>query len=114
MVIVVLTSLSVESVLDKCLEIESGCGRERNMKAGSDFPRNRTLDCDVIFYGDGEMASDRLNVPHPAWQDRSFVVMPLEDVIEHLTPRQERLVKKATKSSKLLPKSCRPIGKMLD
>lgn len=114
MLIVVRTSLSPESVLDKCLEIESGCGRERNIEADGDFPRNRTLDSDVIFYGDAEISSERLIVPHPGWQDRSFVVMPLEDVIEHLTQHQKRLVKNATKSSKLLPKSCRPIGKMLD
>jgi len=114
MVIVLKTSFSPESLLDKCREIEAGCGRERLHERKSDYPRNRTLDCDVIFYGDAEIKTERLAVPHPGWQNRTFVVMPLNDVIEHLTPHQKGLVKNATKSPNLAPTSCCPIGNMLD
>jgi 2-amino-4-hydroxy-6-hydroxymethyldihydropteridine diphosphokinase len=114
MVIVIGTSLPPESILNKCHEIESGCGRDRQLEANSEFPRNRTLDCDVIFYGDAEIETERLVVPHPRWQDRTFVVMPLNDVIEHLTAHQKGLVKNATKSPNSAPTPCRPIGNMLD
>ena len=40
----------------------------------------RTLDLDLLFYGDAQVLSPRLTVPHPRWRERAFVLFPLADV----------------------------------
>jgi 2-amino-4-hydroxy-6-hydroxymethyldihydropteridine diphosphokinase len=35
---------------------------------------------DLLFYGDAQMHSPRLMLPHPRWRDRAFVLYPLADV----------------------------------
>ncbi|WP_366522670.1 2-amino-4-hydroxy-6-hydroxymethyldihydropteridine diphosphokinase [uncultured Limnohabitans sp.] len=40
----------------------------------------RTLDLDVLFYGQAHISSAELIVPHPRWRERAFVLYPLADV----------------------------------
>ena len=69
------TALSARDLLTRLLEVERTLGRVRTVQ---DAPR--TLDLDVLFYGDARMDSPRLQLPHPRWASRAFVLHPLRDV----------------------------------
>ena len=42
----------------------------------------RTLDLDILLYGDSQIDSARLTVPHPAMRQRNFVLYPLAEIAE--------------------------------
>jgi len=66
------TSLAAEDLLAHLQELEHGAGRERP------FPNApRTLDLDLLLFGDRRIATDRLQVPHPRMTGRAFVLIPL-------------------------------------
>ena len=69
----VLTRLSPEELLAEMQSIELAQGRRR------DGPRwgPRTLDLDLLLYGDRCLQSASLTVPHPGLADRPFVLLPL-------------------------------------
>lgn len=68
-----LPKISPIQALDRLLSIESKYGRTRIIDKGP-----RTLDIDLIFWGlENINISPKLVVPHPSWQNRSFVVRPL-------------------------------------
>ena len=90
-VIILDTELSPMELLELCHEIEVSEGRDRNLEKRLNS-RNRTLDCDVIFYGDIKINDEGLEIPHPKWHSRPFVVLPLIDVKEALTGHQKRLL----------------------
>lgn len=69
------TTLEPQALLDEMLRIERERGRER-----PSFRASRTLDLDLIFYGDQVITTPDLTVPHPRWRDRDFVVRPLGEV----------------------------------
>lgn len=69
------TELSPEALLDKLQEIEKAHGRERPF-AGAP----RTLDLDLLLYGDAALATPRLSVPHPRMHERAFVLRPLAEI----------------------------------
>ncbi|OWV75030.1 2-amino-4-hydroxy-6-hydroxymethyldihydropteridine pyrophosphokinase [Rhizobium sp. R339] len=69
------TSLPPEALLDLCLSIEREMKRERIERWGP-----RTLDIDVLTYGDVVQEAPRLELPHPRMTDRGFVLMPLADI----------------------------------
>lgn len=69
------TSLAPLEVLETCLAIERDHGRERSLRWGP-----RTLDMDVLYYDDVEMAEGRLILPHPRMLLRSFVLAPLAEI----------------------------------
>tara|TARA_R110002110_G_scaffold362241_1_gene571978 strand:+ start:36338 stop:36874 length:537 start_codon:yes stop_codon:yes gene_type:complete len=69
------TDLSREALLDALQDIENRQGREREVRWGP-----RTLDLDILLFGDAVIATPRLTVPHPAMQQRNFVLQPLMDV----------------------------------
>jgi len=69
------TGLTAPALLDALQAIETAAGRERP------YPNApRTLDLDVLFYGDARIDSPRLTVPHPRLRTRAFVLHPLADV----------------------------------
>ncbi len=74
----VLTTLEAPVVLERCLDIERALGRKRD--AGSRWQR-RTIDLDILFYGDHRVATAGLTVPHPRLADRLFVLVPLRDLL---------------------------------
>src|SRR5687768_8676162 len=61
------TSLSAGELLQQLLAIEAACGRERPY-AGAP----RTLDLDLILYGEDVIDEPGLRVPHPRFRDRAF------------------------------------------
>ena len=69
------TSLSAREVLTTLLDIEKRFGRERPFPGAP-----RTLDLDVILYGDDIIDSPDLVVPHPRFRERRFVLEPLAEV----------------------------------
>ncbi|HUR91576.1 MAG TPA: 2-amino-4-hydroxy-6-hydroxymethyldihydropteridine diphosphokinase [Gemmatimonadaceae bacterium] len=61
------TALEPMMLLDELLRIEQDNGRERRERWSS-----RTLDLDIVSYGDVTMSSPRLTLPHPGLRDRDF------------------------------------------
>lgn len=69
------TSLPPETLLDHLQAIELAQGRERGRHWGP-----RTLDLDLLLYGDRVIETPRLTVPHPGLKVRDFVLRPLLDL----------------------------------
>jgi len=76
------TGLAAPELLAALQALEAAAGRERPY-----LNAPRTLDLDLIFYGQACVDSPALTVPHPRWQERAFVLLPLADVApERVTP----------------------------
>jgi 2-amino-4-hydroxy-6-hydroxymethyldihydropteridine diphosphokinase len=73
------TSLDAHSLLDELQAVEQRHGRERADRWGP-----RTLDLDLLLYGDALIDSPRLQVPHPQMHRRAFVLVPLHDLAPDL------------------------------
>jgi len=69
------TRLTAPDLLDALQAIENQAGRLRPY-----LNAPRSLDLDLLFYGDACMHSPRLTLPHPRWRERAFVLLPLADV----------------------------------
>jgi len=74
------TTLPPLTLLDHLQEIEQAHGRERLKHWGP-----RTLDLDLLIYGDQTLNEPRLTVPHPELPNRDFVLQPLLDLNPALT-----------------------------
>jgi len=72
------TTLSATDVLDALLAIETQRGRDRSPGAERWGPR--TLDLDLLLWGDAAIAMERLTVPHPRLAERGFALVPLCDL----------------------------------
>lgn len=66
------TTLSAESLLSELQKIELSFGRQRPFRNAP-----RTLDLDLLLYGELNISTDSLVVPHPRMTTRAFVVLPL-------------------------------------
>ena len=71
------TTLSARELLDVLLEVERRFGRVRD---GVPAQGPRTLDLDLLLFGDAEIDEPGLRVPHPRLHERRFVLEPLADV----------------------------------
>ena len=69
------TELSAREVLDRLLAIENEAGRRRPSPLAP-----RTLDLDLILFGDKQIEEPGLTVPHPRFRERLFVLEPLAEV----------------------------------
>ena len=69
------TDLPPLALLDALQNLEKTAGRERPY-----LNAPRTLDLDIILYGDIALDSPRLTLPHPRWQKRAFVLVPLAEI----------------------------------
>ena len=72
---IVETDLSPHALLAVLMEVEQQFGRERIVRWGA-----RTLDLDLILYGDRVIDTFDLIVPHPRMHERAFVLMPLAEI----------------------------------
>lgn len=79
-VLVVESPYTAEDWLPKIKHVEDVLKRERT----EDRNAPRTIDVDILFSGDEVVDSDLLQVPHPRWAERRFVVQPLSDVCPYL------------------------------
>lgn len=73
------TALSPHALLDVLQAIEKEFGRERRLPHAP-----RTLDLDILFYGEVILNDRRLTIPHPRWKERRFVLQPLADLVPDL------------------------------
>lgn len=69
------TRLPAPDLLRELWRIEAAHGRERPFQNAP-----RTLDLDLLLYGDARIHSPRLTVPHPRMNQRAFVLLPLAEV----------------------------------
>ncbi len=70
------TSLSPSELLAKLVAIENAQGRVRGEKWGP-----RSLDLDILLYGNKTLKTPELTIPHPGLYERNFVLYPLADVV---------------------------------
>ncbi len=71
------TDLSAEALLDELQKIENN---NQRLRQGVSRWSARTLDLDLLFYGDQYIETKRLTVPHPRICERAFVLLPLSDL----------------------------------
>ena len=72
------TTLDPEILLDRLHTIEAEASRVRTLRWGE-----RTLDLDLLLYGDRVIENPRLTVPHPRMVVRRFVLAPLFEIVPH-------------------------------
>lgn len=73
------TSLTPEELLSACQRVEQALGRERSVHHGP-----RTLDLDILIYGDVLRDGPELCLPHPRMHERRFVLVPLCELAPRL------------------------------
>lgn len=73
--VAVATTLTPHALLDVCLAVEAELGRVRLTDKGP-----RTIDIDVVLFGDRVIDDARLTVPHPGLLERRFVLDPLLEI----------------------------------
>jgi 2-amino-4-hydroxy-6-hydroxymethyldihydropteridine diphosphokinase len=73
-VVIAETSMPAQAVLERCLSLEDAFGRARDERWGP-----RTLDLDLIVYGDEVSNGPGLTLPHPRAHERAFVLAPWHD-----------------------------------
>ncbi|MBC5767405.1 2-amino-4-hydroxy-6-hydroxymethyldihydropteridine diphosphokinase [Ramlibacter albus] len=78
------TSLSAHDLLAALQRIELAAGRERPYRNAP-----RTLDLDVLLYGNERIDSPTLTVPHPRMFERAFVLVPLAEIAPRLVAPEQ-------------------------
>ena len=73
------TTYAPQELLAECLRIEADLGRVRRERWGP-----RTIDIDLLLYGDLRIDDESLMVPHPRIRERSFVLTPLAEIASGL------------------------------
>jgi len=77
------TALDALALLAACLATEQQAGRERQQRWAA-----RTLDVDILLYGDAIIQTPTLTVPHPALPGRRFALTPLAEIAPNLVHPQ--------------------------
>ena len=78
------TSLPPHELLAALQSIEASAGRERPYRNAP-----RTLDLDILLYGDQVIDTPTLTVPHPRLHERAFALCPLAELAPELVPAQQ-------------------------
>lgn len=71
------SDLKPEHVLSFCLRIEQSLGRKRGLEGEY---QDRTIDIDILYFGNEVVATDKLSIPHPRMHQRRFCLLPLFEV----------------------------------
>ncbi|HLP08762.1 MAG TPA: 2-amino-4-hydroxy-6-hydroxymethyldihydropteridine diphosphokinase [Opitutaceae bacterium] len=95
MVVAVETELGADPLLERCLAVEAEHGRVRRERWGP-----RTLDLDLLCYGEIARATERLTLPHPRMAERAFVLVPLAEVAPALKIGDVTVAELATRSNR--------------
>ncbi|MCG8315007.1 MAG: 2-amino-4-hydroxy-6-hydroxymethyldihydropteridine diphosphokinase [Pseudomonadales bacterium] len=70
------TQLDAETLLDQLQAIEQTHHRTRGPVRWT----ARTLDLDILLFGNAKIETERLSIPHPRMSERNFVLLPLQDL----------------------------------
>ena len=103
-VALVQTQLSPLDLLHALQALEMKSGRERPFRNAP-----RTLDLDLIFYGDLALTNPELTLPHPRWHERAFVLLPLAEIWPErvtnaqLSAVQHQAIRRITQTVSALP-----------
>lgn len=90
------TRLRPIELLEACHGLEERAGRVRDRSGAP-----RTLDIDILFYGQRVMRTTVLEVPHPRWKERGFVLRPLLELAPHWRdPESGRTVEDVCRTAK--------------
>jgi 2-amino-4-hydroxy-6-hydroxymethyldihydropteridine diphosphokinase len=89
------TELGPRELLDGLLAIEKEFGRDR---AAGVVNGPRTLDLDILLYGDLEISEPGLEIPHPRFSERAFVLVPLCEIAAEI----------------VVPGCGKPVGQLMD
>jgi 2-amino-4-hydroxy-6-hydroxymethyldihydropteridine diphosphokinase len=81
------THVEPEALLDSCKRIEREAGRTPGERWGP-----RVLDVDILLYGNQQISTERLTVPHERIWERQFVLQPLSDLRPDLTGPDGRTI----------------------
>jgi 2-amino-4-hydroxy-6-hydroxymethyldihydropteridine diphosphokinase len=73
------TELLPAQLLHRMQKVERDMGRTRTIANGP-----RTIDIDILLYGDSAMKTDELEIPHPRYRDRRFTLAPLAELNPNL------------------------------
>lgn len=99
LVLIVETSLDPFEFLEKCQIVEKKLGRVRKERWGK-----RTIDIDILFWGNEIINTDKLQIPHYDLENREFVLKPLVEIMpEFVHPVSRKTV--STLYKELLKKS---------
>ena len=89
-VVAIETELSARALLDALMRVEKEFGRER-ANAAPNGPR--TLDLDILLFGDYVIDEPGLRIPHPRLAERAFVLTPLNEIApEAVEPRSKATI----------------------
>lgn len=87
LVVEIETQLKATELLQVCQKIEQSLERVREIKWGP-----RTMDVDILLYGNDTIASPQLKIPHPYLTERDFVVIPLAEIAPQLMINRKTMV----------------------
>ncbi len=82
------TTLAPKALLEKTQRIENNLGKIPKPKWAP-----RVIDIDILFYGMHTHLDDELEIPHPRWKERLFVLVPLLDLIPVLWIQEGEMLK---------------------
>ena len=81
-------TMTAQELFTAATQVEQEVGRRPTFHYGP-----RVLDIDVLFYGDEQIATPELTVPHPSMPERAFVLMPMAEIApSHVHPGLKRTV----------------------
>lgn len=92
------SELSPEDLLTTLHQIETEAGRIR--KSTSHYS-DRTLDLDILYFGEEQIDTEKLKVPHPAIADRKFVLLPMHEIApDWMDVRHQQSIRNLLKNCK--------------
>ena len=78
------TDFSPQEILHITQEIERELGRIKKSIGG--VYSDRVIDIDILLYDDLSIHTQELTIPHPLMWERDFVMIPLREIVPHITP----------------------------
>lgn len=102
--LVVETELDPDTLMDRLMDIERELGRVRHPEI--EGYTSRTVDLDILYYGDQIVRTAKVTAPHPRLPERRFALMPLCELVpDFLHPEsglsQQQLLEKCHDTSKV-------------